>query len=71
MVSYVVQYTTCKENFKVCRHVIDFDGSFLKGPCGGKILADIGRDPNHQMFPIEFVIVEGKTKNIWTWLLNF
>ena len=35
-------YAACKESFKLCRHIIGLDGCFLKGLCGGKILAAIG-----------------------------
>lgn len=43
---------------------------FLKGPCEGQILAAIKRDPNDQMMPIAFAIVEGETKDNWTWFLE-
>jgi hypothetical protein len=42
----------------------------LKGYFGGQILAAIGRDPNDQMLPIAFAVVEGDTKDSWTWFLQ-
>lgn len=45
-------------------------GVFLKGYYGGQILAAIGRDPNCQMLPISFVVVEGETKDSWSWFLE-
>jgi hypothetical protein len=39
--------------------IIGLDGCFLKGYYGGQILAAIGRDPNDQMLPIAFAVVEG------------
>jgi hypothetical protein len=60
----------CKESFYTCRPIIGLDGCFLKGYFGGQILAAIGRDPNDQMLPIAFVVVEGETKDSWTWFLQ-
>ncbi|XP_058783466.1 uncharacterized protein LOC131658154 [Vicia villosa] len=47
-------FAACKQSFKLSRHVIGLDGCFLKGLCGGQILAAIGRDPNDQMLPVAF-----------------
>lgn len=52
----------CKDSFFNCRSVIGLDGCFLKGYYGGKLLAAIGRDPNDQMLPIAYAVVEGETK---------
>ncbi|XP_058746694.1 uncharacterized protein LOC131619636 [Vicia villosa] len=60
----------CKQSFKFSRHVIGLDGCFLKGLCGGQILAAIGRDPNDQMLPIAFAVVEGENRDSWTWFLE-
>ncbi|XP_058755786.1 uncharacterized protein LOC131629000 [Vicia villosa] len=60
----------CKESFKWSRHFIGLDGCFLKGLCGGQILAAIGRDPNDQMLPIAFAVVESENKDSWTWFLE-
>ncbi|XP_058765013.1 uncharacterized protein LOC131638472 [Vicia villosa] len=61
---------SCKQSFKFSRHVIGLDGCFLKGLCGGQILAAIGRDPNDQMLPIAFAVVEGENRDSWTWFLE-
>ncbi|XP_058753673.1 uncharacterized protein LOC131626849 [Vicia villosa] len=63
-------YAACKESFKLSRHVIGLDGCFLKGLCGGQILAAIGRDPNDQMLPIAYAVVESENKDSWTWFLE-
>jgi hypothetical protein len=63
-------YKACKESFLTCRRIIGLDGCFLKGYYGGQILAAIGRDPNDQMLPIAFAVVEGETKESWTWFLK-
>nr|KYP42750.1 Sporozoite surface protein 2 [Cajanus cajan] len=60
----------CKESFLKCRPIIGLDGCFLKGYYGGQILAAVGRDPNEQMLPICFAVVEGETKESWEWFLR-
>lgn len=59
-------YVSCKESFKLCRHIIGLDECFLKGLHEGQILATIGRDPNDHMLPISFVVVQGETKDSLT-----
>ncbi|XP_058747068.1 uncharacterized protein LOC131620060 [Vicia villosa] len=51
-----VCFAPCKESFKLSRHIIGLNGCFLKGLCGGQILAAIGRDPNDQMLPVAFAV---------------
>lgn len=63
-------FKACKESFFKCRPIIGLDGCFLKGYYGGQILAAIGRDPNDQMLPIAFAVVEGETKDTWSWFLE-
>jgi hypothetical protein len=61
----------CKQSFFKCRPFIGLDGCFLKGYYGGMILAAVGRDPNDQMLPIALAVVEGETKDSWTWFLKW
>jgi hypothetical protein len=57
----------CKDGFRhACRLVIGVDGCFLKGRCGGQLLAAVGRDPNDNIYPIAMVVVEGETKDSWS-----
>ncbi|XP_058726882.1 uncharacterized protein LOC131598284 [Vicia villosa] len=60
----------CNDSFFKCRHIIGLNGCFLKGYYGGQILAAIGRDPNDQMMPIAFAVVEGETKDYSSWFLE-
>lgn len=60
----------CKQSFLRCRPIIGLDGCFLKGYFGGQILAAVGRDPNEQMLPIAFAVVDGETKDSWAWFLD-
>jgi hypothetical protein len=57
----------CKDGFRhACRLVIGVDGCFLKGRCGGQLLAAVGRDPNDNIYPIAMAVVEGETKDSWS-----
>jgi len=63
-------FKACKDSFFKCKPIIGLDGCFLKGYYGGQLLSAIGRDPNDQMMPIAFVVVEGETKESWAWFLD-
>jgi len=63
-------FKACKESFFKCRPIIGLDGCFLKGYYGGQLLTAIGTDPNDQMLPIAYVVVEGETKETWAWFLD-
>lgn len=60
----------CRESFNSCRPIIGLDGCFLKGYYGGQLLTAIGTDPNDQMCPIAYAVVEGETKETWAWFLD-
>lgn len=59
-----------KDSFFKCRPIIGLDSCFLKGPFGGEILAAVGRDPNDQMLPIAYAVVEGENTNSWKWFME-
>ncbi|RYR48973.1 hypothetical protein Ahy_A07g035175 [Arachis hypogaea] len=48
----------CKKSILQCRKFIGLDGCFLKTPQGGQMLTAIGWDPNDQMLPIAYAVVE-------------
>ncbi|XP_017405957.2 uncharacterized protein LOC108319359 [Vigna angularis] len=60
----------CKDNFKSCRPIICLDGCFLKGYYKGELLTAVGRDPNDQMLPLAYAVVEVENKDSWTWFLQ-
>ena len=60
----------CNASFFKCRRDIGLDGCFLKGCYGGMLLTAIGRDPNDQMLPVAYDVVEGETKESWKWFLE-
>ncbi|XP_012837504.1 PREDICTED: uncharacterized protein LOC105958046 [Erythranthe guttata] len=64
-------FSALKERFKAAyRPVVGVDGCFLKGENGGQLLAAVGLDPNNNIYPISYAIVEGETKDIWLWFLK-
>jgi len=53
----------CKDSFISCRPIIALDGCFLKGFYGGELLTTVGRDPNYQMLPLAYAVVEVECKD--------
>ncbi|XP_073045541.1 uncharacterized protein [Primulina eburnea] len=63
-----VCFPACKQGFKnACRRII---GGFLKIEHGGQLLSAVGLDPNNNIFPICYAMVERETKDSWTWFLQ-
>ncbi|XP_038707242.1 uncharacterized protein LOC120002548 [Tripterygium wilfordii] len=60
----------CKKSFASCKPIIGVDGCFLKGVYGGQLLTAVGRDPNDQMLPIAFAVVDKETRATWRWFLG-
>lgn len=57
-----------KEGFKQgCRRIIGLDGCSLKGPTQGQLLAAVSKDPNNQMYPIAWAVVEIENNRTWKW----
>nr|AAU43947.1 hypothetical protein [Oryza sativa Japonica Group] len=66
-----VCFDACKKGFLAgCRKVIGLDGCFFKGACNGELLCALGRDPNNQMYPIAWAVVEKETKDTWSWFIG-
>ncbi|XP_072062123.1 uncharacterized protein [Arachis hypogaea] len=65
-----VCFNACKKSFQHVRPFISLDGCFLKTPQGGQLLTVIGRDPNDQILPIVYAVVEAETKDSWVWFLR-
>nr|GEX55513.1 hypothetical protein [Tanacetum cinerariifolium] len=42
----------------------------LKGVVKGMLLTAVGKDPNNQMFPLAWAIVETESQSSWTWFLK-
>ncbi|XP_073126653.1 uncharacterized protein [Henckelia pumila] len=66
-----VCFSACKEGFKEgCRPAVGVDGCFLKSNNGGQLLSAVGLDPNNNIFPIAYAMVERETKDSWIWFLQ-
>ena len=59
----------CKKGFVACRPFIVVDACHLKGHYGGQLMTVVATDPNDQLFPLAFAVVEAKTKDSWTWFI--
>src|ERR1044072_4074357 len=56
----------CKKGFiNGCRPFIGLDRCHLKTQFGGILLCALGRDPNDQYYPLEFVVVEFECTDSW------
>ncbi|KAK0588939.1 hypothetical protein LWI29_007477 [Acer saccharum] len=53
-----------------CMPFIGLDGCFTKGYHIGQLLTTIGVDPNNQMYPVTYALVEAETKDTWVWFLE-
>ena len=53
-----------------CRRIIGLDGCFIKGQHRGQLLTAVGVDPNNQMYPIAYVVVETENRETWQWFLE-
>nr|XP_027077015.1 uncharacterized protein LOC113700766 [Coffea arabica] len=53
-----------------CRPVVGLDGCHLRGPHKGVLLTALGIDPNNQLFPVMYVVVEIENKHTWRWFLT-
>ena len=64
-------FDACKRGFLAgCRRVVGVDGCFFKGACNGELICALGRDPNNQIYPIAWAVVEKETEDFWTWFLG-
>jgi hypothetical protein len=53
-----------------CRPILGLDGCFIKGHHTGQLLTAIGVDPNNQMYPVAYALVESECRETWLWFLE-
>ncbi|KAL0316886.1 UNVERIFIED_CONTAM: hypothetical protein Sradi_5566800 [Sesamum radiatum] len=53
-----------------CRPIIGVDGCHLKGPHGGVLLTVVGVDPNNNLYPIAYAVVQRENRDTWEWFLT-
>ena len=62
-------FQPCIEAFKYCKPFISIDGTHLYGKYGGTLLMAIAQDGNSNILPIAFAVVEGETRDAWSFFL--
>ncbi|XVF43694.1 hypothetical protein PTKIN_Ptkin02bG0061200 [Pterospermum kingtungense] len=50
--------------------IIGVDGCFLKGLFQGELLSAVGKDGNHQMYPVAWAVVKVENAETWTWFME-
>jgi len=63
-------FKPCIDGFKFCKHVVQVDGTFLYGKCGGTLLVVVAQDGRNNILPISFAIIEGETVEVWFFFLR-
>nr|GMD14537.1 uncharacterized protein LOC109164720 [Ipomoea batatas] len=58
------------DGFKYCLPVITIDGTHLYGKYGGHLLLAVSMNGNKEIFPITYSIVDGETRDSWTWFMK-
>ncbi|XP_025674210.1 uncharacterized protein [Arachis hypogaea] len=64
-------FPLCVEAFKHCKPLISIDGTHLYGKYGGTLLMAIAQNGNANILPIAFTVVEGETKEAWSFFLSY
>ncbi|KAL0406346.1 UNVERIFIED_CONTAM: hypothetical protein Slati_3948500, partial [Sesamum latifolium] len=49
--------------------IIGVDGCHLKRPNGGILLTAVGVDPNNNLYPISYAVVNREARETWEWFL--
>ena len=53
----------------VCRPVVLVDGTFLTGKYRGTLMMVVVVDPEDQIVPVAFALVEGENNKSWSWFM--
>lgn len=56
--------------FRHMKPVICVDGTFLKGPYKGKLLAAVGYDACNHLLPLAFALVDEENNRSWCWFMT-
>ncbi|KAL2235253.1 UNVERIFIED_CONTAM: hypothetical protein Sindi_1257500 [Sesamum indicum] len=68
---FYVCFSTLKQGILGgCRPVICVDGCHLKGPHKGILLTAVGVDPNNNLYPIAYAVVQRESTDTWEWFLT-
>ncbi|KAL2248474.1 UNVERIFIED_CONTAM: hypothetical protein Sindi_2699700 [Sesamum indicum] len=68
---FYVCFSASKQGFLGgCRLVICVDVCHLKGPHKGILLTAVGLDPNNNLYPIAYAVVQRESTDTWEWFLT-
>ncbi|XP_071902879.1 uncharacterized protein [Coffea arabica] len=66
-----IYLNACKTGFlSDCRPVVGLNGCHLRGPHKGVLLTAVGIDPNDQLYPIAYAVVEIENNLTWKWFVG-
>nr|XP_012568941.1 uncharacterized protein LOC105851761 [Cicer arietinum] len=63
-------FVLCISAFKFCKPMVQVDGTWLYGKYKGTLLVAVAQDGNDNVIPIAYAIVEGETKEGWSFFLR-
>uniref|UniRef100_K4A117 SWIM-type domain-containing protein n=1 Tax=Setaria italica TaxID=4555 RepID=K4A117_SETIT len=63
-------FPQCSEAFQHCRPVILVDGTFLTGKYKGTLMMAVAVDPEQQIVPLAFDLVESENNESWSWFMK-
>lgn len=63
-------FQPCIHAFAYCKPIVQVDGTWLYGKYRGTLLMAVAQDGNGNIFPIAFALVEGETKDAWSFFLR-
>uniref|UniRef100_K3XQZ9 SWIM-type domain-containing protein n=1 Tax=Setaria italica TaxID=4555 RepID=K3XQZ9_SETIT len=63
-------FPQCSEAFQHCRPVILVDGTFLTGKYKGTLMMAVAVDPEQQLVPLAFALVESENNESWSWFMK-
>ncbi|XP_073224426.1 uncharacterized protein [Cicer arietinum] len=63
-------YVPCISAFKFCKPIVQVDGTWLYGKYKGTLLVAVAQDGNDNIIPIAYALVEGETKEAWSFFLR-
>uniref|UniRef100_K3ZNC5 SWIM-type domain-containing protein n=1 Tax=Setaria italica TaxID=4555 RepID=K3ZNC5_SETIT len=63
-------FPQCSEAFQHCCPVILVDGTFLTGKYKGTLMMAVAVDPEQQLVPLAFALVESENNESWSWFMK-
>lgn len=68
---FFISFKACIDGFlNGCRPYISIDATALNGKWNGYLAAIVALDGHNWMFPLVFGLIDGETRDNWTWFMN-